>query len=52
MEMSVSSGAVAVGDAPIVPDDVLTMRGTWDAPTITLVPRLKDAKAEAPLRAH
>ena len=52
MDMSLSSGS-ASGDVATATQDVLLLRGTWDAPAIKLVRRGKpELTVEAPANAH
>jgi len=53
MDVSIASGPNA-GEAPITAQDILLLRGTWDAPSISLLPRtIKPITGDAsPVRVH
>jgi AsmA protein len=54
MDISVATGpAGTTGEAPLTARDILLLRGTWDAPAISLMPLSKhDVKVVAPARSH
>jgi AsmA protein len=54
MDVSIASGPSNAGEAPITAQDILLMRGTWDAPAISLLPRAaKPVTSDAtPVRVH
>ncbi|MGD9806362.1 MAG: AsmA-like C-terminal region-containing protein [Hyphomicrobiaceae bacterium] len=41
MDVSIVTGPSNAGEAPITAQDILLLRGTWDAPAISLLPRAK-----------
>ena len=54
MDISIATGpAGTTGEAPLTARDILLLRGTWDAPAISLMPPAKhDVKVVAPARSH
>jgi AsmA protein len=54
MDVSIASGPSNAGEAPITAQDILLLRGTWDAPSISLLPRtIKPITSDAsPVRGH
>lgn len=54
MDMSIATGpSGAAGEAPLTARDILLLRGTWDAPAISLMPPPKhDVKVVAPARSQ
>ncbi|MGE0765225.1 MAG: AsmA-like C-terminal region-containing protein [Hyphomicrobiaceae bacterium] len=53
MDVSIAAGPSSTGEAPITAQDILLLRGTWDAPAISLLPRAKQTTSQAtPVRAH
>jgi len=54
MDVSIASGPSNAGEAPITAQDILLLRGTWDAPSISLLPRtIKPVTSDAsPVRVH
>jgi hypothetical protein len=39
MDIRIASGPSNTGEAPITAQDILLLRGTWDAPAISLLPK-------------
>lgn len=53
LDVSVGAGPAGGGDLPLASQEVLLMRGTWDAPSISLHRPLKpDLKVEVPVGLH
>lgn len=53
LDVSIASGPWNAGEAPITAQDILLMRGTWDAPAISLMPKAKPTTGQAPpVRSH
>jgi len=56
LDVSIASGPSSSGEAPMTTQDILLLRGTWDAPAISLQPRgtsgTPGASQGPPVRAH
>jgi len=54
MDVSIAAGPVNAGEAPITAQDILLLRGTWDTPAISLLPRASATSAGPlpPVRLH
>ncbi|MEZ5817448.1 MAG: AsmA-like C-terminal region-containing protein [Hyphomicrobiaceae bacterium] len=53
MDVRIAIGPPSAGEAPMTVHDILLLRGTWDAPAISLHPQPKSqADAAAPVRAN
>ena len=53
MDLTIASGPVAQGAAPVTAQDVLAVRGNWDNPAISLIkPDKPSAKVDLPVRGY